>query len=165
MVRHPVKRALEEFGADSSDLSALKKHSKASVDNYLVRALLGMLEDDTEADKLEEITADHVETAKQILRQHFVVGIHEWFDVSIVRFEKYLGWWQQHHVLTNKTVNNCHYKVIGDFEKAQKGTTKGQSVADQASANAYSFLMDRHWADVELYHAAKTLFVEQAKLL
>ena len=183
MLRHPVQQIMENFaylrlattwesdGEYAKELAttmSLFNYSRSDQmpENQQVRTLLGLSSETT-------LTLHHVETAKHILRRKFVVGIYEWFDVSIVRYEKYFGWWDRMNVLRNESVNNCHYNVI----ERRKGSGGGDKDADNnnnrfhkretttASANTYSILLSRNWADVELYHAAKTLFAEQAKLI
>jgi hypothetical protein len=127
--------------------------SNQFMNNFEVRMLNGI------TDFTTPITDAHVAMAKEILRRKFVVGIFEWFDVGMVRFEKYFGWWKQFKVLNNLTINNCHYSIIesGDAQIAQPKVENVQQI--------YAGIMSRSWADVELYHYARTLFADQAKLL
>jgi hypothetical protein len=165
MMRHPVKRVEDQFyyrqhatwesGYDIAMATmSLEEFSKSDklIENFEVRSLLkkGASTDITEAD---------VALAKEILRQKFIVGIFEWFDVSIVRFEKYFGWWDDKHVLQNTTVNWCHFKMIDVMDHIGTFPKVPTSEAIEDTINT------RMWADVELYHYAKTLYNEQAKLL
>lgn len=106
MMRHPVKQAIDLFyyeqratwdGPDNYDFAqgymtlAQFASSDKVVENFMVRSLAGVLDDD-------EVTIDHVTLAKEVLRRKFIVGIIEWFDLSVVRFEKYFGWWDEKEV-------------------------------------------------------------------
>ena len=161
----------EEYAEELTTMSLFNySRSDQMPENQQVRTLLGLSSETT-------LTLHHVETAKHILRRKFVVGIYEWFDVSIVRYEKYFGWWDRMNVLRNESVNNCHYHVIerrkgsGVDKDADNNNNNNNNnrfhkrETTTASANTYSILLSRNWADVELYHAAKTLFAEQAKLI
>lgn len=165
MLRHPVKRVVDQFyyqqhatWENSWDVEqatmSLKEFSTSDkmIENFVVRSLVGL-------DSTMTVLPEHVHLASDILRRKFVVGIFEWFDKSIMRFEKYFGWWEVHDILANMTVNNCHFKAtrwsdhVGNHPRVPKGE------------DTYSIIMTRNWADVELYHEAKTLFAEQSKLL
>jgi hypothetical protein len=165
MMRHPVKRVVDQFyyrqhatwesnwDIDMATMS-LQQFSVSNklIENFEVRQLLGKTTDFA-------ITVEDLELAKEILRQKFVVGIFEWFDISVVRFEKYFGWWTDKDVLNNLTINWCHFKIIGTMDHV------GNYPKVPTTEEIEDTIMTRMWADVELYHYAKTLFNEQAKLL
>lgn len=166
MLRHPVKRIVDGFyyrqhatweKTYSPDLSSmtLEEYAKSGfmVENLYVRELLGLYDFSTEVDE------SHMEIAKAILRRKFIVGIFEWFDVGVVRFEKYFGWWDKMNVLTDLEVNNCHYKMI------DKGDHVGSHPRHPETEEVYNVIHTRNWADMELYFYAKTLFAEQSKLI
>jgi hypothetical protein len=186
MMRHPVKRVIDQFLYRQHTATHEKEWqlidsvsledfvvSDQLMENFEVRMLNGI------TDFTTPITEAHVEMAKEILRRKFVVGIFEWFDVGMVRFEKYFGWWERYDVLNNLTINNCHYSVI------ESGDDVGGYPHIANADKVYSNIMTRSWADVELYHYAKVstcalknialqpfltfflqfLFAEQAKLI
>lgn len=182
MMRHPVKRVLDQFlyrqqqakaaivaePQDGETMSpeqyiasmSLKDfvRSEQLMNNFEVRMLNGI------TDFTTPITEAHVEMAKEILRRKFLIGIYEWFDVGMVRFEKYFGWWKQFNVLNNLTINNCHYSIIEADTAAENEKSSTQPKVEEIQ-KIYTEIMSRSWADVELYHYAKTLFADQAKLL
>uniref|UniRef100_A0A7S4K3Y2 Sulfotransferase family protein n=1 Tax=Odontella aurita TaxID=265563 RepID=A0A7S4K3Y2_9STRA len=151
LFRHPVKRAVDlfyyrqrstfdpDFEGDVAVMSlktyALSRHH---VENFMVRTLLNKVGFD--------VTPEDVEVCKDILRRKFVVGIAEekWFDASVVRFERYFGWWNQFKVSTNMTVNHCHY------DRIKKGGHFGSHPKAQKHSEAYDILASRNWADMEL---------------
>lgn len=165
MLRHPVKRAIDQFyyrqhatweSSFDPELAgmSLSQYSLSNkfVENYEVRSLLQITDS-------RPITADHVALAKEILRRKFVVGIFEWFDITVVRFEKYFGWWDTKNVLTNLETNRCH------FENIREGDHIGNHPKVDTEGPTYNNILVRNWADVELYHYAKSLFHEQADLV
>ena len=60
--------------------------SNKLLDNFFTRSLLDL-------EQSAAITTEDITMAKAILRQKFIVGIFEWYEPSISRFEKYVGWW------------------------------------------------------------------------
>ena len=75
-----------------------------------------------------------------------------------VRFEQYFGWWDDYSVLTNTTINYCHYKKINDGNHIGSVPTK--------DAEAPAIIAARNWADMELFMYAKhQLFPAQASLV
>jgi hypothetical protein len=166
MMRHPAKRAIDQFyylqhatweRTFDAEIAAMSLEefstSQKMIENFEVRMLNGI------SDTSAEITDVELVIAKEILRRKFVVGIFEWFDISMVRFEKYFGWWEEMNVMTNQSINNCHYTIIEGSDQV------GGNSKLLHSEKVYSTIMSRNWADFELYHYAKTLFAEQAKLL
>lgn len=164
MLRNPIKRVVDQFyyrqratweaGYDSTlAIMSLEEFAASDrlVENFVVRSLVHKLTTD--------VTAADVELAKNILRQKFVVGIFEWFDLSVVRFEKYFGWWDEHSVLTDTAVNHCHY------DRISTGGHVGTHPKAENGSEAYKKIAVRNWADLELYFYAKNLFYQQAALI
>lgn len=166
LFRHPVKRAIDLFfyrqkmvndpknflGEDATMTLMDYAGSRHHVENYVVRTLV---------DKIgTNVVPGDVEKAKHILRRKFIVGIAEekFFDVSVVRFEKYFKWWESKGVMTNMTTNHCHHDVI------KKGGHFGSHPKFNKDSPEYKKLMSRNWADMELYVWAKGLFKRQAVL-
>lgn len=120
MFRNPVKREMDlfyyqqraawvgpqEYDATLGGMSLLEfSKSKKVVENFMVRSLANL--PDT-----MDVTTEHIAIAKEVLRRKFIVGVMEWFDLSISRFERFFGWWDSSHVWDDRTVNNCHYTKI-----------------------------------------------------
>jgi len=164
MLRHPIKRIVNQFyyrqratwEADyDTELAGMSLEDYAQsdkfVDNFVVRSLLNKV--------TEDISPSHVETAKHILRRKFLVGVTEWFDLSLVRFERYFGWWDDYSVMGNTTVNYCHHRKIMDHNPT------GTYPTSEPGSVAYQKIAVRNWADFELYFYAKNLFYQQASLV
>lgn len=126
--------------------------SNKLLDNYMTRSLLDL-------DQSAMITADDMITAKAILRQKFIIGIFEWYEASISRFEKYLGWWERFRVGGDQVVNQCHFDQINEYDK----DVGWNPDVPHGSPTWNKFIM-RSWADVELYAYAKHLYGEQGAL-
>lgn len=165
MMRHPVKREIDmfyyrqaatwdpNFDAQLATMSINDYvDSDKMLDNFMIRSLLNI-------DQHATITAEHVATAKNLLRQKFMVGIFEWYDASIARFEKYVGWWSQFNVETDATVNQCHYDEV----KAHNHDA-GYNPDVPAGGTTWNKFIIRSWADVELYTYAKHLYSEQTQI-
>jgi len=166
MFRHPVKRVIDQFfyrqhatfdtSSFDESLARMTLHefitSDKVVENFEVRTLL----------KIEDsfaITQADVQLAKEILRQKFLIGIFEWFEASMTRYEQYFGWWEDLDVLNNYTINNCHFRVVEGMDHV------GNFPKVPTLEESENILRTRMWADIELYQYAKTLFSEQASLL
>jgi len=161
MFRHPVKRIVDEFyyrqhatweesyDVEQSSMS-LEAYSVSDklIENYYVRSLL-QLKDHV------EITKAHVDVAKEIIRRKMVVTVFEWYEVSVVRLEKFYGWWAQRDVMNNITLNHCHYKIIENSDHAGNGPRVPSKEA------IYTRILIRNWADMELYFYAKNMFPDQ----
>jgi hypothetical protein len=126
--------------------------SNKLLDNFITRSLLNL-------DQSASITSDDVAVAKAILRQKFIVGIFEWYEASISRFEKYLGWWDQYSVETDVIVNQCHFDEV-----KLHGNDAGWNPDVLAGSPTWNKFVIRSWADVELYTYAKNLYSEQSLL-
>jgi len=164
ILRNPIKRVVDQFyyrqratWEDDYDeeLAAMTldefSRSDKMVENYIVRSLLNKGDGD--------LTASHVQTAKHILRRKFIVGLVEWYSLGVVRFEKYFGWWEKYQVVTNTTVNFCHYSKITD------DIPTGYNPKSELGSESWKVIGVRNWADIELYFYAKDLFYQQAKLV
>lgn len=165
MLRHPVKREVDmfyyrqaatwdpNFDAQLATMSINDYvDSDKLLDNFMTRSLLNL-------DQAATITSDDVAAAKAILRQKFVVGIFEWYDASLSRFEKYLGWWDQYSVESDATVNQCHYDEVHAHNH-----DSGSHPDVPAGGTTWNKFIIRSWADVELYAYAKHLYSEQSSL-
>jgi hypothetical protein len=126
--------------------------SNKLLDNFITRSLLNL-------DQSASITSDDVAMAKAILRQKFIIGIFEWYEASISRFEKYLGWWDQYNVETDVIVNQCHFDEV-----KLHGNDAGWNPDVLAGSPTWNKFVIRSWADVELYTYAKNLYSEQSLL-
>ena len=158
LFRHPVKTAssmyywLRETQRDVSSLTLLQYASsdQAGVDNPLVRALTG-------EDRYEGLGTSHLGHSREVLRRYVLVGLPEFMDASLVRFEQYFGWWDG--VADDVGRLRCQADLI------MKGDTRGEHKSPDPGTPEYKALAVLHWADLELYHFAKELFEQQAALI
>ena len=194
MFRHPVKRAIDQFfyrqhatweKTFDPDVAVMLLNeyvkSDAFVENFVTRSLVGKTR------SVIDVTEQDVALAKEILRRskfnhaknqpnhimtnplhivlrhclvaEFMVGIFEWFNAGIMRFDHYYGYWDEYDMDHNSTIANCHYKLI------KWGDHVGNYPKVHNEEDTIEILGQRDWADVELYHYAKTLFHEQTSLV
>ncbi len=162
MLRHPVKRIVDQFyyrqaatwdpsfdptlAAMSIDYYAV---SDQLYDNIMVRLLANVANSG-------DVTPDELQVANDVLRQKVVVGIQEWFEASVVRFEQYFGWWDKYNVTTDATVNQCHSDQVAAMPNYPSIISGGET---------WQTLAVRNWADLELYSYAKRLFALQNSLI
>jgi hypothetical protein len=162
LFRHPVKRIVDQFyyrqaatwdpyfdptlATMSIDDFAVSDYVD---DNVLVRYLVGIT-------NTTDVTPDQLQNAKDILREKVIVGIQEWFEASVVRFEQYFGWWEKYNVTTDPTVNECHSDEVAAMPTYPSIISGGDT---------WQTLSVRNWADLELYAYAKRLFTLQNALI
>jgi len=176
LLRHPVKRLVSSFHdarARSSDPSD-PIHSMTTVeyagsdmfvDNEVVRMLSGAVEG-------ENVHMGHVEIAVEALRTKVLVGISEFLDESLVRFEQYFGWWD---AVLERTSNLATSGVGAagqgssvlqcQRDRIAAGDRRGEVAQPKPGNEEFRELVRLNWADVQLYHAAKKAFGEQAALV
>jgi hypothetical protein len=102
------------------------------------------------------LSKDHVEEAKQIMRNKIVVGILENFQDSLKRFELYFNWWE-----INKAKGTAAHMVQCQQNHAHTAQNKFSHPFPSESDPVFTRLQQLNWADLELYEYAKQLFYEQ----
>ena len=157
LFRHPVQRAKYMFynlqqdpKGDFADMTLLGfAESSMLEENYLVRLLTNEIEG--------PVTMSHLEVAKEIVRRKVLVGIAEFLEESIVRFEQYFGWWDM--VSTTVGMMRCQhdYVVKSDVYFQQTQVIPG--------TEEYEEIAMKNWADIQLYDYAMMLFQEQSFLV
>lgn len=165
MFRHPVKRIVDQFyyrqhatWKDSYDINSAKmslekfSSSQYLIENYYVRSLNSLT-------STEPVTKHHVDVAKEIIRTKMLVSIFEWFEVGVVRIEKWYNWWKTMDVLNNRTINHCHYEII------EKSDHAGSGPRVPTGEEVYHRILIRNWADMELYFYAKNVFPDQRSVV
>jgi hypothetical protein len=126
--------------------------SNKIIDNFFTRSLLDIAQD-------AQISANDLATAKSVLRQKFIIGIFEWYNASIARFEKYMGWWEKYNVESDKTINQCHLDEV-----SAHSNDAGKNPDVPTGGTTWNKIVIRNWADLELYFYAKHLYSEQSVL-
>lgn len=165
-LRQPIKRCTESFyyrqratweSNYDKELAAMSIEGYADsnkfVENYITRSLINKV--------VVDVTGADVALAKDILRRKFFIGLAEpqWYEFTIVKLEKYFGWWDEHQVLTNLTTNYCHNKQVVE------GGHFGSHPKLEPRSRPYAKIGVRNWADIELYAYAKKLFHDQTVLV
>jgi len=163
MIRHPIERVISLFhylGTAHWDpdydpdlpfisLEMFARSHRVDNNNFLIRSLCGLMNAD------EEVTAEHLQYAKLLLRTKALVGL--WTDKveSLTRFETYFGW-----KLIGPDAYNCQDKLL-TYAWSNKNV---HPVVDEGSP-AWELLMKKNELDMELYDYAKALFLEQRRII
>jgi hypothetical protein len=105
-------------------------------ENWMVRSLVGVM--------VGPIGQPHVDVAKQILKQKFLIGLLEEKTESLRRIEAYYGWRLPSRV--SQTCKNLH-------------------PATDRTSPEFAALFAVNVYDMQLYEYAKFLFEEQASLI
>jgi len=101
---------------------------------------------------------DHVEEAKQVMRDKMIVGIlDENIQDSLKRFELYFDWWE-----FNKRKGDAGRVVQCQENRGRTAENKVRHPIPDKNDPAYQRLLQLNWADMKLYRYAEELFREQA---
>ena len=167
MIRHPIERALSTY-------HALQLHSKNDAvknmtlseyidsdhveTNWLTRFLNNRRQDG----KLER---EHVDIAKEILRQKFLIGLYDHFEESVYRIENFFGWKVTSPPGKVQGVKLCHDRLIENARKRDKADVDFLGKKIKKGDKNYLKLKALNEFDLELYWYAVQLFKEQEELL
>ena len=154
MLREPVDRVMSHYyyaiHATDHPLHRRVVDERMTPEDYLRSGVLEELNDGQvrrlSAARDEQIPYGSVprellETAKQNLRAHFVVGLTESFDASLLLFSRALGWTKLNYVTLN--------------------VTPGRPARSSLPADLRRLIEQYNALDAELYQYAKALFTEQ----
>jgi hypothetical protein len=154
LFRHPVERLISMF-------YHLKKHNvpvvaKLSIEeyaksphvenNWMTRMLSGKM--------TGEVGDFELGVAKRILQSKVLVGLLEQKDLSMRRFEYYLGWNYTQDAIRQGA---CRKRILtGDYR-----TNEISSHRVKEGSQAWSLLLWQNKLDLKLYKYAKALFLQQ----
>mmetsp|Transcript_7850 Transcript_7850/g.10388 ORF Transcript_7850/g.10388 Transcript_7850/m.10388 type:complete len:140 (-) Transcript_7850:190-609(-) len=119
-------------------------------DNWQVRMLSGEMS--------AEITVDHLNVAKEMLRRKFLIGLLEEKTESLQRFTSYFGW-----SLTSPEAQNCKNSKFY-FEWAGSNEYPMLDYSNPADQEVLQVIGKQNRFDIELYKYAVKLFEEQQSL-
>ena len=159
MIRHPIERAVSMFHhlavanwEPTYDPSLayisieMYARSKRAEHNWLVRFLSSELDGD--------LTDEHLAIAKEVLSQKCLVGLLHRKEESFHRFEQYFGW-----VSKSKIQTDCRNRLL------QWGWSNKHSHPEvEVGSVVWDLLSKENSYDMKLYHFARTLFADQARL-
>lgn len=151
LLREPVERLVSLYyyrriGEDFVRNQSLEAYAQSAGENWMVRMLTSSM-----SGPLEAI---HLNTAKEILRSKFIIGLLDEKTESFRRFEEYFGWTFPSPV-AQTCKNNMYY-----FEWHNKNIHPMPDDDDPAIERMRKL---NKW-DIELYEYAKQLFREQKAL-
>ena len=157
LFHHPVCNevfifyCLQETEAEVAAMTLLDyARSDRLQDNWMVHVLTN--------EAKNPITMPHIEVAKDIVRRKVMVGITEILEKSLIRFEKYFGWWET--VSTDTNILRCQKNHLTRINNSYF-----EYIMVDSGSEEYDEIARRNWADIQLYHYAKKLFLEQSVLV
>jgi len=156
LLRDPVERVISEyyhqerfFGPDGSELPPQDVNLEDYVRNGMmlawngqVRYLLGAPEGPWPNYGPVSVSHDDLEIAKANLREHFIIGLTERFDESLILLKKAFGWRTKDIVYRKQRVGN----------RPPKG---------EISRETIKLIEERNELDIQLYQFARQLFEER----
>ena len=174
MVRHPVEREFARFRylrkADHGSM-LLKAEDKAMsydefaysdyvADNWMTRTLVRKSQE-------EELTAQDMHTAKEILRRKALVGIYSDIIGAVRHYVRYFGWDNAMNggKLNTGTLSCFERAILEGMGKDTYGTdTKLDEAETQEGSVAWRKIMEMNRFDFELYAYSKQLYKFQIAL-
>mmetsp|Transcript_23849 Transcript_23849/g.36087 ORF Transcript_23849/g.36087 Transcript_23849/m.36087 type:complete len:594 (+) Transcript_23849:3-1784(+) len=100
---------------------------------------------------------EHVDEAKQVMRNKIIVGLLDKMHDSLIRFELYFNWWE-----LNKQRGDAGRMLQCQQNHARTAQNKVSHPIPDRNDPAYQRLLQLNWADMKLFKYAEKLFEEQA---
>jgi len=155
IMRHPVKLAASLFyyrriatweptyRPDYKDIT-LKEYveQESYYDNWMVRMLTNA--------KLGGLNENHLDLAKRILKDKFIVGISDHMDETFRQLELYYGWAEDKEGCTN-------------FHLHSAPSNKNKYPVPERSGDAWNLIAEKNKYDMSLYYYALELFGDQSE--
>ena len=156
LLRNPVERVISEYyhqerfwGADGSELPPQNVNLEYYVRNGMmlacngqVRLLMGAPEGPWPNYGPFLASQDNLETAKANLREHFIFGLTERFDETLILLKRAFGWKTRDIIYMRQRVGR-------------------RPPADKISRETVNLIEEHNELDMQLYEFAKQLFEEQ----
>ena len=172
MVRHPVDREFARFRhlkmSRQSKMTKEEKekmtykmfaHSGYVANNWMTRTLV-------QKDKNEELTAEDMHTAKEILRRKAVIGLYDDMNGAIRHYARYFGWDNaMYGGGLNDGALSCFDSAISDGLRRDKhgGFDLVDEEAEEGS-DAWKKVLEMNKFDLELYLYSQNLYRFQVSL-
>lgn len=159
--RHPIERAISLFyylrDADHEPTFSEKLKKIETVEDYAVSEFAEnnwMTRFSTNT-MTGALTREHLETAKEILRQKVLVGLTKDMEASFERFMTYFGWNKNQ---LSEGQRACLKEYLFHGSNRNKHDVKPDSVG-------WSLLKDNNAFDLELYDFVLQLYIEQHTMI
>lgn len=158
--RHPIERAVSHYWfATRSDRAYIDPsvsiedyaQGQGIENNWVVRFITGKMEG--------EITKEHLEMAKEILRRKFLVGFLDDGEETIYRVMKYYDWAFDNDETKRMQQEDC----IRDLLKDRTNVNDVEYELPERGSQANALIKWQTQFDIKLYEYAKELFDEQTK--
>mmetsp|Transcript_1766 Transcript_1766/g.2638 ORF Transcript_1766/g.2638 Transcript_1766/m.2638 type:complete len:383 (+) Transcript_1766:59-1207(+) len=160
--RHPVERIASTFSylqladweeAYSHNLAGMTLEEYAKTiymdDNWLTRLL-------SDSEMVDVLTEKHLNLAKAVLRDKFIVGLLSRKKESMARFEKFFQW---NYKYSPKDQEKCRRTYLREGSNVK---LRSYSETPEVGSRAYELIAHRNHWDLRLYDFIKTLFIEQS---
>jgi len=158
--RHPIERAVSHYyfatRSDSAYIDpsvTLEDYAQGNgiENNWVCRFLTGKMEG--------EITKEHLDQAKEILRRNFLVGFLNDGEESIYRIMKYYDWTFDSDETKRMQQEDC----IKDLLKQKTNANEVEYDVPKRGSQANALIKWQTQFDIKLYEYAEKLFEDQTK--
>ena len=173
MVRHPVEREFARFRHlkksrhskmtnDEKEKMTYKMfaHSGYVADNWMTRTLV------QKEDENEDLTAEDMHTAKEILRRKAVIGLYDDMNGAMRHYARYFGWDNaMYGGGLNDGALSCFDSAISDGLRRDKHGGFGLVDEEaQEGSDAWKKVLEMNKFDLELYLYSQNLYRFQISL-
>jgi len=147
ILQHPVMQAEKLFNSQEWGKNFPEYiESTQYIDNWVVRSLTN--------NKQGELTEDHLMVAKGILARKFFIGIEEYLEETIKRFEMYYE--------LKQSSDGCANKYLIAEESSH---TKSEAFHIERGSDEWTLVTQRDQYDLMLYYYALEVFAKQGSTL
>lgn len=161
-LRHPIDRAVSMFNYLASnrqlnpaiaDMSLIEYAESAHIENnWMVRYLVNQMEG--------EITKNHLEEAKEVLRRKFFIGIVDEFEESIEQFAVYFDWWSK---IEDTDKSEQREDCVSQLVSFGIGVGSRENLPLEKGDQAWALITWQNQYDTALYEYARDeLFPQQS---
>jgi len=163
LFRHPIERAVSIFyyhqvathergeGVYQPELADMTiqewlgdNRRSGEAKNFLMKSILSK--------KSRDLIEDDLETAKEIIRTKFLVGLVSKMEESVERFDKYFGWYDHEK------------RPVCQEEAIQSGFNKNPHATIEKGSETWNALAEVNDYDMQIYDFILQLFQKQGEL-
>lgn len=163
LIRHPVEQSISTYriyalrGKEQGGFEITVEqyyNDRPHEQNWLVRYLTNF--------RYGEVTDEHLELAREVLRRKCVIGLYERIEESMQRFESMFGWNVDPARISQ--FETCQSDMIEAAEDRDSSMSSELGDVGQEGDAVWNFFLEKNSYDMNLYEYAKSLYEEQASL-
>lgn len=163
LIRHPVEQSISTYriyalrGKEQGGFEITVEqyyNDRPHEQNWLVRYLTNF--------RYGEVTDEHLELAREVLRRKCVIGLYERIEESMQRFESMFGWNVDPARISQ--FETCQSDMIEAAEDRDSNMSSELGDVGQEGDAVWNFFLEKNSYDMNLYEYAKSLYEEQASL-